>query len=173
MFFISRKGGVTAFLESVNQKKDKKSADASASGDASANASVADNKENKTGSSSRGSSSLQSIVEFLNTLATNFDDSRIVIKTGPSMKGWSVIFWSFLGSGIRFRFGLNYSSPSYMSTLYSYMKSRRIAKQVTAYYVRYRYRNRYWYIGRIYLCSLQRWHSFEQSLGTFWKMFYL
>jgi hypothetical protein len=92
MFFISRKGGVTAFLESVNQKKDKKSADASASGDASANASVADNKENKTGSSSRGSSSLQSIVEFLNTLATNFDDSRIVIKTGPSMKGWSVIF---------------------------------------------------------------------------------
>jgi hypothetical protein len=87
MFFISRKGGVTAFLESVNQKKDKKSADQSASGDASASASVADNKENKAGSSSRGGSSLQSIVEFLNTLATNFDDSRIVIKTGPSMKG--------------------------------------------------------------------------------------
>jgi len=92
VFFICRKGGVTAFLESVHQKKDKKSADQIASGDASASASVADNKENKTGSSSRGGSSLQSIVEFLNTLATNFDDSRIVIKTGPSMKGLIVFF---------------------------------------------------------------------------------
>ena len=53
--------------------------------DASATTVAADNKENNKGGT--GGSPLQYVVELLNTLATNFNDSSIVIKTGPSMKG--------------------------------------------------------------------------------------
>ena len=78
---------MTAFLESVHQKKDQKysNEEKAGGGDTSATAAgAAENKENKGGG---GGSPLQNVVELLNTLATNFDDSRIVIKTGPSMKG--------------------------------------------------------------------------------------
>jgi hypothetical protein len=79
---LSRKGGVTAFLKSVNQKKERKPEEVEPGQHD--NGPPAENKENKGGT---GGSPLQAVVELMNTLATNFDDSRIVIKTAPSMKG--------------------------------------------------------------------------------------
>lgn len=71
------KKGVGAFLESI-QKKNQDSP----------------KQEIKTDGEPRkpGSSSLLGIVEFLSTLATNFGDSRIVIKTGSTLAGAGIRF---------------------------------------------------------------------------------
>ena len=72
------KKGVGAFLESI-QKKNQDSP----------------KQEIKTDGEPRkpGSSPLLGIVEFLSTLATNFGDSRIVIKTGSTLAGAGIRFF--------------------------------------------------------------------------------